>query len=145
MADVLWQHSSGVFGVWQGTASGALANLGGVMGGANGNVIGSGDFNGDGRADVLMRQTNGTMVEWLGQANGQFTQFTPSAQLTDSSSRIAEIGDFNGDGQDDLLWRHSSGADAIWLASSGGNFIQGGSLPNIDLSWSVQSPDGFLF
>ena len=35
-------------------------------------MIGTGDFNGDGRDDVLLRNANGTVIDWLGQANGNF-------------------------------------------------------------------------
>ena len=35
-------------------------------------VAGTGDFNGDGRDDVLLRHANGWMTEWLGQSNGSF-------------------------------------------------------------------------
>ena len=31
-----------------------------------------GDFNGDGRDDLLLRHQNGTVTNWLGQANGTF-------------------------------------------------------------------------
>jgi hypothetical protein len=35
-------------------------------------VASAGDFNGDGRDDLLLRHSDGTIVEWLGQANGSF-------------------------------------------------------------------------
>jgi hypothetical protein len=31
-----------------------------------------GDFNGDERDDVLLRHSNGTVTDWLGQADGGF-------------------------------------------------------------------------
>jgi hypothetical protein len=37
-------------------------------------INGVGDFNGDGRDDVLWRNDNGTLTDWLGQANGSFVQ-----------------------------------------------------------------------
>ena len=33
-------------------------------------MAGSGDFNGDGRDDLLLRHSDGTIVEWLGTPNG---------------------------------------------------------------------------
>ncbi len=35
--------------------------------------IAENDFNGDGRSDLLLRHSNGTMTEWLGQSNGGFS------------------------------------------------------------------------
>ena len=35
-------------------------------------VDGTGDFNGDGRDDILWRHNSGTLTNWLGTANGSF-------------------------------------------------------------------------
>lgn len=57
-------HPNGTF-----TSNAAFAtyNLG-----ASWNVADSGECNGDGRADLLLRNDNGSVVEWLGQSNGSF-------------------------------------------------------------------------
>ena len=144
-ADVLWRHSSGAFAEWQGSASGALINVGGVMGGAAGTVVGTGDFNGDGFDDVLVRGSAGGLTEWLGQATGQFSAFVPGLQLSDLNWKIAEIGDFDGDGRDDVLWRHSSGANAEWRSLPSGEFVNNGAVPTVTADWAIQSPDGVLF
>ncbi len=36
-------------------------------------VVGTGDFNGDGRDDVLWRNDNGMITDWLGEVSGGFT------------------------------------------------------------------------
>jgi hypothetical protein len=144
-ADILWRHTSGVYAEWQGSATGKLNNVGGVMTGATGSVIGSGDFNGDGRDDLLMRnESSGALTNWLGQANGQFTVFTPTQQLSDLNWKIVAIGDYNGDGRDDLIWKHSSGATGEWLGSTSGDFAHNGAAPIVASNWTVQSPDLFL-
>jgi len=38
--------------------------------GAGWQIAGTGDFNGDGRSDILARNTDGTITDWLGQADG---------------------------------------------------------------------------
>jgi hypothetical protein len=38
-------------------------------------LAGTGDFDGDGRDDILWRNDSGLTVDWLGQANGGFAQF----------------------------------------------------------------------
>ncbi|MFN2473647.1 MAG: FG-GAP-like repeat-containing protein, partial [Sphingomicrobium sp.] len=65
-----------------------------------------GDFNGDGRADVLWRNEGGTISDWLGTASGGFS-INDGTALTQVSTdwHIIGRGDFNGDGKDDMLWR----------------------------------------
>ena len=35
-------------------------------------MAGIGDFNGDGFDDILARETDGTITDWLGQPDGEF-------------------------------------------------------------------------
>jgi hypothetical protein len=144
-ADILWQHTSGVFAVWKGTASGALVNAGAVMSGALGTVVGSGDFNGDGQDDVLLRNAStGQITEWLGQASGQLTAVTPARQIADLDWKVAAIGDFNGDGRADILWQHKGGVTAIWNGTGTGEFDYGGSGLAVPAGHVIQSPDLWL-
>ena len=44
-------------------------------------IVGSGDFNGDGRDDLLWRNpSTGQTTDWLGQANGSFAGNDANAQ-----------------------------------------------------------------
>jgi len=144
-ADILWRHTSGVYAEWQGSSTGKLSNTGNVMTGATGTVVGSGDFNGDGRDDIIMRNaTTGQITEWFGQANGQFTAYTPAAQVNDLNWKIVAIADYNGDGHDDLIWQHTSGQAVEWLSLPSGDFANNGNIPNIPTGMTVQSPDIWL-
>ena len=88
-------------------ASGALAGW---------HVKGSGDFNGDGNADIIFQHDNGQAAMWLMDANANATfvgavgPFNPGADW-----QIKGVGDFNGDGKDDLVWQHTNGQAAMWL------------------------------
>ena len=114
------------------------------MAGAAGTVIGAADFNGDGRDDVLTRDSGGAIIEWLAQESGQFTAVAPALQVADPNWDVAAIGDYNDDGVNDLLWRHTSGELAEWLGSASGQFTRNGLIPTVDPTWQLQSPDIFL-
>jgi hypothetical protein len=76
-----------------------------------------GDFDGDGKADLLWRNGGtGQNVYWRGAVN---TQPTPITSAPDLDWVVAAIADFNGDHKDDILWRHSTTrATVIWLSAN---------------------------
>ena len=69
-------------------------------------------------ADILLRNTNGSLEEWLMNGSqiesGHAITFQGAAVSLNSSWALAEIGDFNGDGRADIMWRNSNGALAEW-------------------------------
>ena len=70
-------------------------------------VMGLGDFDGDGKTDVLTRDSvTGT---WhLARMNGRTVQTADDTDLTTNLDwRLAAVADFDGDGKDDVLLRHS--------------------------------------
>ncbi|HEV2043409.1 MAG TPA: M10 family metallopeptidase C-terminal domain-containing protein, partial [Sphingomicrobium sp.] len=74
------------------------------------------DFNGDGRSDILWRNVDGQLSNWLGQANGGFVQNNANAAtVVPIAWAVAGTGDFNGDGRDDILWRNTDGTLSNWL------------------------------
>src|SRR3546814_6873573 len=80
--------------------------------------IGAGiaDFNGDGRADILWRNTvTGYNTIWRSgsSATGQVV-----TGVGGQDWKIAGVGDFNGDAKADILWRStSSGTNVIWQSA----------------------------
>ncbi len=76
-------------------------------------VVGTGDFNGDGKGDILWRNSNGDIGIWL--MNGTQILQIPIIGNVPASWTIAGIGDFNGDGYSDILWRNSNGDIEIWF------------------------------
>ncbi len=111
-------------GAPSGTITASAAAGGGVLL-AMGNPVHrvANDFNGDGVSDVLWRDQNGTVSEWLGSGNGTFS-WNPAAQYSAAtSSHVVAVGDFNGDGRDDILWRDSSGTLSESLAQINGSFV----------------------
>ena len=79
------------------------------------------EFNGDHMADILWRNSDGTITDWLGQANGGFQDNSALAsQPLDLSLQIAGVGDFNGDGKADVLLEWSDGSLQTWVGASSG-------------------------
>jgi Tol biopolymer transport system component len=102
-------------------------------------VAGVGDFNGDGKADILWRNnTNGNVAIWL--MNG--TTVTNSSTATFGNMpltwSVAGTGDFNGDGNSDIFWRDSSGNLAIWEMN--GTTITNSSATGVGSLSTVWSP-----
>ena len=84
----------------------------------NWHIAGTGDFNNDGKSDILWRADDGSVGIWL--MNGTQTLSgqviaTPAVATTDW--HIAGTGDFNNDGISDILWRNDDGSVAIWLVN----------------------------
>jgi FG-GAP-like repeat len=106
-------------------------------------VAQTGDFNGDGKADILWYNTNGDTSVWLmtGTATTVKQLAAPSdLGLGPASSTIAGTGDFNGDGLSDILWRNTNGDAVIWLVTSNGTQVQVLSrtdFASVPTSWHV--------
>ena len=147
--DILWRNDNGQLSDWLGQANGGFVGNDGnalVSVSTSWKVIGVGDFNGDGRDDILWRSNTGTLSNWLGQANGGFVANDGNA-LTNVplSWHIAQIGDFNGDGRDDILWRSDTGGFSNWLGQANGGFAgnDANAFNSVPTAWHVQDPDIF--
>jgi serralysin len=141
--DVLWRTDGGALAVWQmnGTQikSADYIRSGSTPVGAPGSdwhVVITGDFDGDGKADLLWRTDSGLLAIW--QMNGN--QIAAADYLRSGSSVVATPGtnwhvlgadDFDGDGRGDLLWRTDDGTLAIWEMNGtqikGADYLRSGS------------------
>jgi FG-GAP-like repeat/FG-GAP repeat len=88
-----------------------------------------GDFTGDGKTDILWRNTLGTVVLWeldrkqlLTTKSGVLTgPGSPLGNVFDRRFRVKGVGDFNNDGVDDVIWRDQAGNESrIWTFGTNG-------------------------
>jgi hypothetical protein len=146
---LLRDSNAGLLTDWLGTSNGGFTNNGANAGTSfslDWKVVGTGDFNGDGRVDFLLRQDGGQLTEWLGTASGAFSNNGPTASIYfDNDWKIVGTGDFNGDGRDDFLLRNSQGWTTDWLATSNGSFTNNGTNASLLFTseWSIAGNGDF--
>lgn len=89
-------------------------------------LFASGDFNGDGKSDIVALQTNGDQWVGISNGNGTFNRLesagTIDGRLHWKSNSQLGVGDFNGDGRSDLIVVQSDGNNWVGLANSNGTF-----------------------
>jgi VCBS repeat protein len=119
----VWRASTGTW-YWLSSSSGySYASAHGIQWGNEGlgDMVLTGDIDGDGRTDlILWRPTDGTWY-WLTSASNYAYASAGAKQWGNNSlGDVPLIGDFDGDGRADLtVWRASTGT-WYWLTSSSG-------------------------
>jgi hypothetical protein len=89
-------------------------------------ISGTGDFNGDGKADIVWRnKQTGEIYVWYMTTVGGQAVFASGDWLWDANHtvhlapsldwQIAGMADFDGDGKRDLAWQNDDGSLQIWL------------------------------
>jgi hypothetical protein len=117
-ADILWRDTAGNLAVWLMDGQ-TVSSYGRVVGNISTTlpltwaVAGIADFDGDGAADILWRDTSGQVSIWL--MNGSTIASNWNIANISTGWNIAGTGDFNGDIRADILWRDTAGNVAIWL------------------------------
>jgi probable HAF family extracellular repeat protein len=138
---ILWQNSNGDVVRWfmNGGTISSTADFGVIP--PSWSIQGTADFNGDGNADILWRNTTtGDVVIWF--MNGEAISASAYLGTIPSSWMIQGTGNFNSDGKADILWRNSNGDVVIWFMN-GGTIASSVDLGVIPSSWSIQGTGDF--
>jgi hypothetical protein len=104
-------------------------------------IVGSGDYNGDGRSDVLLHNASENKFDLWTMGNGGTHE---SELLPDDFGNAAEViasGDFDGDGMSDILWRNLEDEEVdIWGLTGNSTLgpLEGGESP-----WSAVGAGDF--
>jgi len=147
--DLLWQHRvSGHIAVWymNGGAFRSSQLVGpGQISDPAWTIVGAGDANGDGRADLFWQHpATGQLALWYmdGVQLLSTTLLTPSS-VADTNWRVRGIADLNRDGSPDIVWQNVSTSDvAVWMLT-GSHFkesrlLKGPTMPAAE--WVLTGP-----
>jgi hypothetical protein len=147
MADLIWQNDDGHLGVWfmngDRVTRTAMLSVAQVTP-TTWQIQAAGDTNGDGRADLLWRNSaTGDLGVWfLDGSRVTGTANLSVGTMPDTNWKIVGSEDVNGDRKADVLWQHTDGTLATWYLN--GRNVIGTLLLNpsraASVDWRVAGP-----
>ena len=146
--DILWRNASSALTSWKGEANGSFTandSASYVAMSADWRAVATGDFNGDGRDDVVWRRDDGMLTTSFGTVEGGLAANAGLMASVPSNWTIAGVADFDGNGTDDLLWRDDiNGTVTNWLATTAGGFAANNALSaNVSTDWKIVGAGDF--
>jgi hypothetical protein len=142
-ADILWRNSDtgeNYLYPMNGTAILAAEGYVRTVADQNWQVAGTGDFDGDGKADILWRNSD-TGENYLYPMNGTAILGTEGYLRTvaDQNWQVTGTGDYDGDGKADVLWRNAQTGDNYLYPMNGTTIlVTEGYLRTVaDIDWKI--------
>lgn len=140
--DLLARRSDGALLMYRGNGTGGFATGIGQQIGSGWQpftaLLAPGDWSGDGRPDLLARQSDGALLMYRGDGDGGFV--TGRAEQIGSGwqqfTGLLAPGDWSGDGRPDVLARKSDGALLMYRGNGAGGFVTGAAEP-IGSGWQA--------
>jgi hypothetical protein len=140
--DLIGVRSGGELALYRSNGAGSWLTTTGDQIGAGWNqyssVLAPGDFNGDGKHDLLARKPDGTLWMYRGNGAGSFLTWTGEQVGAgwDQFTAILTPGDFSGDGKADLLARKPDGTLLLYRGNGAGSW-QPGTGEQIGAGWNM--------
>ncbi len=145
LSDLLWQNvATGELATWylsNNKMVGAYRLSPAQVSDLGWRIVGTGDLDGDGLADIVWQHATGYLAVWRMQGPLVLsTHMLNPGYVADLNWKICAVGDINGDGKADLVWRHEpDGALAVWYMN--GSDLIAGVIVNgpavSDMNWKV--------
>jgi FG-GAP-like repeat/FG-GAP repeat len=140
--DILWRNvNSGLTYIYQMNGYGVVTE--GVVNnnvvntlGADWNIAGTGDFNGDGKDDILWRNTS-TGSAYVYLMNGLSIGAQGEVRQVSGEWSIEGIDDFNDDGKSDILWRNANTGQAYTYLMNGISVASEGAIGAASGDWNI--------
>jgi L-ascorbate oxidase len=102
------------------------------------------DFDGDGKGDLIWRDTSGNVAIWEMNGTTVLNQAASFVANVPANWSIVGTGDFNGDGESDILWHDTAGNVAIWEMNGTTVLNQAASfVANVPANWSIVGTGDF--